>query len=138
MHPASMTHELHGTARTPLVYDADSNVAVAIASGRALVYDLRADTWTARGAVPAPLKGPVDLAHDAASGLVVVMGQTSDARTDPWGLWAYDVETGTYTIDLVALAAYPHGSWVVLLAPAGSPAPRAPAPSRASATSSPA
>ena len=82
-----------------LVYDVDSNLTVAIGwdpsivASRVWAYDLEADTWTALGVAPMSLQGRIDIAYDAASGLIVAMAPTSQVEADPWELWSYDVET---------------------------------------------
>jgi hypothetical protein len=73
-----------------LIYDVDSDVTIAVTSGKAWAYDLRANTWTEKGVTPPG----ADLgAYDPVSGLVVAVSSSDD----PVGSWTYDVETDTWT-----------------------------------------
>jgi len=72
-----------------LVYDVDSDVTISVVAGKVWAYDLKANTWTAKGvAPPETLLG----AYDPVSGLVVVA-----SFGDAVGPWTYDVETDTWT-----------------------------------------
>jgi hypothetical protein len=79
-----------------LVYDADSDriIAFEFARDRVWSYDFSADRWTVEGGLPSLRNSIVGWARTAAvyhhpSGLVIVY--------DGYSMWAYDVETHTWT-----------------------------------------
>lgn len=86
-----------------LVYDVASGLTIGVNSCRDCVldphgvvwaYDLQANTWNKTGAAPTDV---TDLLYDPISGLVVALGDEGDPYTSPQELWAYGVETGTWT-----------------------------------------
>jgi hypothetical protein len=86
-----------------LVYDVASGLTIGVNSCRDCVldphgvvwaYDLQANTWNMTGAAPTDV---TDLLYDPISGLVVALGDEGDPYTSPQELWAYGVETGTWT-----------------------------------------
>jgi hypothetical protein len=80
-----------------LVYDADSDRTIAFARNRVWSYDLAADRWTKEGELPSSMSfiagwGEGDrtaAVYHHPSGLVIVYDRDS--------VWAYDVETDTWT-----------------------------------------
>jgi hypothetical protein len=82
-----------------LVYDVDSDVTLLVSSRSVWAYDLRANTWTEKGAATtASLQ-----AYDPVSGFVVA------GRPGPTTLVNYDVETDTWTPIHQANAPEEHG-----------------------------
>lgn len=95
-----------------LVYDADSDVTLALADpgyGQGVLtvwaYDLEADAWTQKGSSPFVIEAfpsgeffprTPRAVYDASSGLVLVQVSASGMRSDPTELWTYDVETDTW------------------------------------------
>jgi hypothetical protein len=82
-----------------LVYDVDSGVTIASDSNLMWAYDLEADTWTEKGSF-APFAVPQRAGlrfYDPVSGLVVALGDDGDDSTVGLELWAYEVETDTWT-----------------------------------------
>ena len=85
-----------------LVHDGDSDLTIAIGSdGHPWVYDLEANSWTAkrdwisRGDYPATAS--FRLAFDPVSGLVFAQViSAGDSPAPPQDLWTYDVETDTW------------------------------------------
>jgi hypothetical protein len=82
-----------------LVYDADSNLTITVDTGtrRVWAYDLANDTWTAKGLAPMTDagEGRPRLVYDPVSGNVVQAFHARGAGSPD--LWAYDVETDTWT-----------------------------------------
>lgn len=80
------------TAIGNLVYDADSDVVVAIGQTVAS-YDVDKNTWTERGVAPTSNGTNIfgEAVYDPISGLIVVRDSASST------MWAYDVETDTWT-----------------------------------------
>jgi hypothetical protein len=74
-----------------LVYDADSDLTIALGSTIG-VYDSEADEWSKVGGL---LEFPLGAVYDPISGLVVT---TQDAGNSSMELWAYDVDTDTWTL----------------------------------------
>ncbi len=75
-----------------LVYDADSDVTVALNGGYTAVYDANTNTWTRNSTDDSinPFGGAV---YDPASGLIL----TTRTSSESWDLWAYDVDTNTWS-----------------------------------------
>jgi hypothetical protein len=79
-----------------LVYDVDSNVTIAL--GRLGVYDAETNTWTRRNQPIGTMVGYRGAVYDPVSGLVITAGVMSDYLDDDGlGLFAYDVESDTWT-----------------------------------------
>jgi hypothetical protein len=80
-----------------LVYDVDSDVAIANDGTRLWAYDLGANTWTEKGPIPPFVHFEYLLFYDPISGHVVAWGK--DGGDDSLGLelWSYEVETDTWT-----------------------------------------
>lgn len=101
MHPDREPAEL-GAPR--LIFDADSDVTIAIEMGKATwAYDLEANTWLRKGVAPvAATERGLGWAYDPQSGLVVV------ALEDE--LWSYDVDSDRWA----EISHAPWASWAVL------------------------
>lgn len=94
MHPSQ-----EPPGRVQIVYDAKSDLTIALDSVGVWAYDLAANTWTAKGVAPlAPQGGGQPrLVYDPVSGLVVAQAFASSSETEtPSELWTYDVETDTW------------------------------------------
>jgi hypothetical protein len=73
-----------------LVYDADSDVVVAIGAS-VDAYDVDTDTWTRHGKAPSGMGREGRAVYDPVSGLIVVRHIVSSE------MWAYDIDTDIWT-----------------------------------------
>jgi len=74
---------------THVIYDIDSDAAIAIDGQSTWVYDLAANTWTRMSVIPVVRQWNVmTWTYDPVSGLVIA--------ADASALWSYDVETDTW------------------------------------------
>lgn len=107
MHPQGTPYEYEGdlvdAAGQPsglignLVYDVDSDLTIEFGHLTIHVYDAKTNTWT-----PAPKNEygipndlhPFGAVYDPVSGLIIT---TISGPDDRWDVWAYDVETSTWT-----------------------------------------
>ena len=74
-----------------LVYDADSDLIIALGSTVG-VYEAKTNEWSTAGSL---LQYPLGAVYDPVSGLLIT---TRHADNDAMELWAYDVETATWTL----------------------------------------
>ncbi len=92
---------LIGELSSGLVYDVDSDVTVALGFEHISVYDATTNTWTQPEneivGINDGVITPIGAAYDPISGLIVATTM-SDTRTDGWDIWAYDVDTSTWTL----------------------------------------
>jgi hypothetical protein len=100
----------------PLVYDVDSDLTIGVfgpdeSPGNMWVYDLKANTWREVGPF-APFVNPTLASlrfYDPVSGRVVALRDDGDDDTVGLELWAYEVETDTWSpIRVDPLAIGPH------------------------------
>ena len=87
------------SAPSQIVYDVDSDATITIDAATSAVwaYDLGANTWTEKRALPMQLARQPRLVYDPGSGLVLVQASTSETESDPSELWTYDVGSDTWT-----------------------------------------
>ena len=86
---------ISASRETQLVYDADSDLTIAIAADGTWAYDLEANSWTEKR--ESPPTGASRLAYDPVSDLVFVQEISSgDEFAPPQKLWTYDVDTDTW------------------------------------------
>jgi hypothetical protein len=86
----------------PLVYDVDSAVTVMMGLGNVAAYDAITNTWERRPLLGRTIDdattraGPFGAVYDPVSGLILTTAQ-STGLPQTWELWAYDVDTDTWT-----------------------------------------
>jgi hypothetical protein len=87
------------SAASQIVYDVDSDATITIDAATSAVwaYDLGANAWTEKRALPTQLSRQPRLVYDPVSGHVLVQASTSEDESDPSELWSYDVERDTWT-----------------------------------------
>jgi hypothetical protein len=99
-HRMNPTGALIGGLSAGMVYDVDSDLTVALGFEHISVYDANTNTWTQPSndtvGIGDGLIVPMGAAYDAVSGLIVTTAM-SVGNPDGWDVWAYDVDTNTWT-----------------------------------------